>query len=141
MKAATIYERGGKMFIHGSSKTTAGVWVLCAPVLQAENRDARNIGQAVRECLASSRLGVPHPKTFTNLFEPVLKLAGVKSFYAFMNSAKYVGVELEDEVVTLIPTRNGGKDGFIPLPNRSRVALVSDEELGLAIVSALSVAT
>ncbi len=142
MKAATIYERSGKVFIHSSSKTSAGVRVLGTPVLSAEKDNPKDIGQAVRECLGSSHVGVPHPKSFANLFEPVLKLAGVKSFNTFMKSAKSVGVEMEDGVVTLIPTRNAGpKDGFFPLPNRSQLVLGSDDELGLAAVAALSVAT
>jgi hypothetical protein len=102
--------------------------------------DADEVGRSIRECLAASREGVPHPKSFTNLFDPVLDLAGVKSLGTFVKSAKCVEVETSDgAVVTLIPTRNGGvDDGFAPLPNKSEVALGSDEALGSAAVAALA---
>ena len=140
MKVATIYERKGKLYVHSSSKTTAGVWVFNAPVLAVDKEDADEVGRSIRECLAASREGVPHPKSFTNLFDPVLDLAGVKSLGTFVKSAKCVEVETSDgAVVTLIPTRNGGvDDGFAPLPNKSEVALGSDEALGSAAVAALA---
>lgn len=141
MNAATIYERDGKVFIHASSKTTAGVWVLSAPVLEVQERDPADLGKAIRECLEASGEGVPHPKSFTNLFDPVLALAGVRSFNTFVKSAKCVEVEMDDGVVTLIPTRNEGvEEGFVPLANRTQVELGSDEQLGTAALSALSVA-
>ncbi|MBB3981764.1 hypothetical protein GGR44_001423 [Sphingobium fontiphilum] len=142
MKAATIYERKGKLYVHSSSKTTAGVWVINPPVLAVEKEDKGEVGRAVRECLAASREGVPHPRSFTNLFDPVLDLAGVKSFGTFVNSAKCVEVETTDDAaVTLIPTRNEGvDDGFAPLPNKMEAALGSDEALGSAAVAALAMA-
>lgn len=142
MKAATIYERKGKLYVHSSSKTTAGVWVINPPVLAVEKEATGEIGRAIRECLGASREGVPHPKSFTNLFDPVLDLAGVKSFGTFVKSAKCVEVETSgDAAVTLIPTRNEGvDDGFAPLPNKTEVALGSDKALGSAAVGALATA-
>jgi hypothetical protein len=140
MKAATIYERKGKLYIHSSSKTTAGVWVINAPVLAVDKEDTGAIGRAIRECLAASREGVPHPKSFASLFNPVLDLAGVKSFATFVKSAKCVEIETIDvAVVMFIPTRNEGvKDGFAPLLNKTEAALGSDEALGTAAVAALA---
>ena len=140
MKAATIYERKGKLYVHSSSKTTAGVWVINPPVLAVEKEDAGKVGRALKECLAASREGVPHPKSFTNLFDPVLDLAGVKSFGTFMKSAKCIEVETSDDAtVTLLPTRNEGvEEGFAPLPTKTETALGSDEALGSAAAAALA---
>ena len=140
MKAATIYERKGQLYVHSSSKTTAGVWVIDAPVLAADKGNAGEVGRAILECLAASREGVPHPTSFTNLFDPVLDLAGVKSFGTFVKSAKCVEVETSDDsTVILIPTRNEGvDDGFAPLPNKTKAALDSDEALGSAAVAVLA---
>ncbi|WP_432288796.1 hypothetical protein SLT36_30265 (plasmid) [Aminobacter sp. BA135] len=140
MKAATIYERKGKLYVHSSSKTTAGLWVINAPVLALEMEDIGQVGRSIKECLAASREGVPHPVSFTNLFDPVLDLAGVKSFGTFVKSAKCVEIEANDaETVTLIPTRNEGADGgFVPLPNRTETTLGSDEAMGSAAVAALA---
>ncbi|MEQ9242324.1 hypothetical protein [Roseovarius indicus] len=140
MRAATIYERKGKLYVHSSSKTTAGVWVINAPVLAVEKEDTSEVGRAVRECLAASREGAPHPKSFTSLFDPVLNLAGVKSFATFVKSAICVEAETSDDaVVMLISTRNEGvDDGFTPLPNKTEAALVADEVLGSAVVATLA---
>lgn len=139
MKAATIYERNGKLYVHSSSKTTAGVWLINSPVLAVDKEDAGEIGRSIRECLAASREDVPHPKSFTSLFDPVLDLSGVKSFGTFVKSAKCVEVEMRDgAAVTLIPTRNEGvDDGFAPLPYKTEAPLGSDEALGSAAVAAL----
>ena len=140
MKTATIYERKGKLYVHSSSKTTAGVWVINAPVLAVDKEDAGEIGRAIRECLAASREGISHPKSFANLFNPVLDLAGVKSFSTFVRSAKCVEIEtMDDAVVAFIPTQNeGANDGFAPLPNKTEAILGSDEALGSAAVAALA---
>jgi hypothetical protein len=140
MKAATIYERKGKLFFHSSSKTTAGVWVLNAPILATDKENISEIGRSTRECLAASREGVPHPTSFAGLFDPVLDLAGIKSFATFVKSAKCLEAEMvNDETVTLIPTRNEGvEDGFAPLPNKTKISLGSDEALGSEVIAALA---
>lgn len=142
MKAATIYERKGKLYVHSSSKTTAGLWVINTPVLAVERDDIEEVGRSIRECLTASREGVPHPASFANLFDPVLDLAGVKSFNTFVKSAKCVEIEANDDTtVTLIPTRNdGAEDGFAPLPSRVEAVLGSNFALGSAAVAALAIA-
>lgn len=142
MKAATIYEREGRLFFHSSSKTDAGVWVINGPFLVADKEHVDEVGRAVRACLEGSSNGVPHPKSFaTNLFEPVLNLAGVKSWGTFVKAAKCVEVETSnDTVATLIPTRNeGAKEGFLPMASKTEATLVSDKALGSAVVAALGV--
>ncbi len=141
MKSATLYGRGGKIYVHSSSKTTAGVWVINAPVIVVEGGGVRELGRSLRECLAASGEGVPHPKYFNGLFDPVLNLAGVKSFNAFVKSAKCVDVEQNGETATLIPTRNeGAKDGFAPLLGKAQIAGTEDDALGAAAIAALALA-
>lgn len=139
MKSATIYERKGKLYVHSSSKTTAGVWIINTLALTVDRNDVGGIGRSIKECLEASREGVPHPKSFTNLFDPVLDLADVRSFSTFVKSAKCVEVEMvNDETVVLIPTRNeGAEDGFTPLSNKIQADLGSDDTLGSAAISAL----
>ncbi|KPL66750.1 hypothetical protein SZ64_00710 [Erythrobacter sp. SG61-1L] len=141
MKAATIYERGGKIYVHSSSKTTAGIWVINDPVMIVEKDDVEELGLSVRRCLDASREGVPHPKSFANLFDPVLALAGVKSFNTFVKSAKCVEVEMVGETATLIPTRNeGAEDGFVPLFGKAQAAVDTNKAVGSAAVAALAIA-
>jgi hypothetical protein len=140
VKAATIYERKGKLYAHSSSKTTAGVWVINAPTLTADKANFGEVGRVIRECLAASREGVPHPSSFANLFDPVLALADVSSFGTFVKSAKCVEIETNDGVTAaLIPTRNEGvDDGFSPLPGKTEAPLDSDEALGAATITVLA---
>jgi len=140
MKSATIYECKGKLYIHSSSKSTAGVWIINAPVLVVDKGNVEEVGRSIRKCLAASREAMPHPKSFANLFDPVLDLAGVKSLGAFVKSSKCVEIETGDSAeVTLIPMRNEGvNEGFAPLPNKTEAILDSDEALGSAAVAALA---
>ncbi|MPS29540.1 MAG: hypothetical protein E2576_09540 [Alcaligenaceae bacterium] len=142
MKAATIYARKDKLYVHSSSKTTAGVWVITAPILAVDKKNPEEVGRALSECLAASREGVSHPKSFTSLFNPVLDLADVKSLSTFVKSAKCIEVETRDDMaVTLIPTRNEGVDeGFAPLPDKTETTLGSDEALGSLVGTVLAMA-
>jgi hypothetical protein len=140
MRAATIYERDGKVYVHSSSKTTVGLWVMNVPVFSASTDNVAEIGRSIRECLAASREGIPHPKSFpTNLFDPVLDLAGVESYATFVQSTKCVEIESEDDrTVTFVPTRNEGpEEGFAELTNTVEITFGSDNELGSAALAAL----
>lgn len=128
------------VFLHSSSKTTDGVWILSPPVLVVEKNNLNHVGRAVKQCLMESRDGVPHPKVFTGSFEPVLTLAGVKSYSTFVKSAKCMLIKMSgSEIVTFVPTRNeGARGGFSHLPNTIEANLVSDESLGAEAIAALS---
>lgn len=141
MRAAAIYERKGKLFVHSSSRTTAGVWIATAPALATDKEHLSELGHHIAECLKASREGVPHPSSFGSLFDPVLDLAGVKSFSIFAKSSKCVGVETADgQVVTLVPTRNeGAEGGFSPLSEKIEVTITSDDALGSAALAALAI--
>ena len=140
MKAAVVYERNRMLYLNALSKTTVGIWMFTPPVFAVERDDLTGIVRAVEECLLGSKVGVPHPKVFTNLVTPLLDLAGVKSLGAFEKSAKCVQVRMDDDrVVILTPTRNGGsREGFVPLPDKAIVTSSSDEVLSSAVVAALA---
>jgi hypothetical protein len=139
VKAATIYERRGQLYIHSSSRTTVGVWVINPPVLSTSKGNLGEIGQSIRESFAASYEGVPHPKIWKGLFDPVLDLAGVKSSKEFQEAAKCVEVRTADgKSVEFFPSRNEypGR-GFTPLSNTLEVTVDSDEALGSAALLAL----
>ncbi|QWK81296.1 hypothetical protein [Ochrobactrum sp. BTU1] len=139
MKSATIYERKNRLYFHACSQTTAGIWMLSAPVLTTEKGNIREGGRMVKDCLAASRQGIAHPSSFPNLFKPMLDLAGVKSYGTFVNSSKSVGITTDDGVSAILtPYRNDGpKHGYTPLAEMPAIPLASDEELGAAILAAL----
>ena len=138
LKAATIYQHKGEMFVHGSSQTTAGLWILNEPVLHPATSSEIELGAAIRNCLASSRQNVPHPTDFSRMLDPVLKLAGVRSFETFVKSAKCVEVEMAETTISLRPMRNlGSKEGFEAMSQVHELVLAKDEELGRAAKSAI----
>jgi hypothetical protein len=138
MQRATAYQRGGKIFLHASSKTTAGVWILTKPVFAAEPTNASQLGQYVIDALNGSKEQVPHPTMWKGLFGPVLQLAGVKALNTFIKSAKCVEIELNADYVSFIPTRNLGVDeGFEPLDMKARqTAFGTPDNLGKALLAA-----
>ena len=140
MKVATIYEYKDKMYVHSNSCTTAGVWLLSAPVVAVAKEPFAEVGRAIRECLVASRVGIPHPSSFPNLFGPVLALAGVKSYGAFAKLAKCVEVTTVDGVaVTLTPTRNlGARGGFTDLIDKATMEHGPDVALGRAAMAAMA---
>jgi hypothetical protein len=121
MKRATVYLRKARFFVHASSRTTAGVWVLAEPCLSLdESCDNQQLGEAIRDALGGSRSGVPHPRSWTGLVDPLLKQAGVKSWSTFSRTALCVEVEEEEGTVSAIPTMDLGIDaGFEAVPSRS----------------------
>ena len=57
----------------------------------------------------------------------------------FVKSTRCVELELEGDLVTMIPTRNeGGDEGFAPLPERARTIRDGSEEFGLDLLAALA---
>lgn len=138
MQKAVAYQRDGKIFLHASSETTAGVWILDEPVMAAEPADASQLGQQIIDALNGSKEKVPHPTTWKGLFDPILHLAGVKSFKTFLKSAKCVGIESDAGRVSFIPTKNLGVDeGFEPLSIKaSQTAFGEPDSLGNSLLSA-----
>lgn len=118
MKAATVYQNGSVVCFHSSSKTTAGLWIATPPFLRVEPGSAVAAkGEAVLEVLNASREGVPHPTSWGGLIAPLLELAGVKSWAAFMKNAACLNLEVLGERLKVIPNRNlGPKEGFEPVP-------------------------
>lgn len=113
MRRATAFWRAGKYFVHASSRTTDGLWILCEPVFAiSENEDAATLGRKLAAALGGSRLDVPAP-SWKGLLTPLLTLSGVKSWTTFSKNASCVEVEEEGGRVALMPTRNlGPKEGF-----------------------------
>jgi hypothetical protein len=138
MKMAISYRRGERTFLHGLARTTAGVWVLTNPVLAIEGDDSIQLGKAVRDALNGSKRDIEHPTSWKGIFDPVLRLAKVKSWSTFAKSAKCVEIVLEDDKISLFPTRNlGPRDGFVRLPGRARSSTLAVETLGAMTLLAL----
>jgi hypothetical protein len=139
MKSASVYERDSRVIVHSQSRTTSGYSLLDDPVLRVNGDDAA-LGEAVRRCLDASKVGVVDAQN-ADLFRPVLALAGVRSWKAFMDGARHAHIQVDGNgAIGCGPSHNGGaRDGFFPLPQLSLhiSASASDAELGAAVRAAL----
>jgi len=141
MKRATAYKREDRIFLHASSRTTAGVWILTAPVLAPDRDDRAHLGSAVLHALEGSQEGIEHPTSWKGIIDPVLQLAGVKSWDAFAKSARCVEIKFGTNRVSFLPTKNlGAKDGFEPLSAQIKSSSSEPEALGAALLSAFKAA-
>jgi hypothetical protein len=94
-----------------------------------------DLGGAVRSALDRSRTDIPHPTSWTGLLDPLLELAGVKSWSTFAKSALCAEVEEEGGLASVVPTDNlGASGGFQPDPSRATPSEASDlESLGAKV--------
>lgn len=118
MQSANVYKFRDRVIVCSLSKTTAGVWIVHGTVTVVAASDPTGLGGLVLDALDGSISGIPHPKVWTGLFDPVLRMAGVKTYSAFMKLASLVDVRRSESTVVLIPMRNqGSKEGFFPNEN------------------------
>lgn len=139
-RAATVYWRAGQCYLHSQSLTTDGLWVAHAPFLTVGGEDVVGLGCAIQECLSASGDAGNRPKSIERLLQPMLQLAGVKSYMRFAKSSRCVGVTTTDNnSVSLSPTRNGGsREGFCHLSHKTLTVGNTAEALGMAAVEALA---
>src|SRR5689334_13429113 len=101
MKHASIFSYHNWWLIHPDSQTTAGVWLAQPPYLKvAITVDCATLGCNLLSALAQSRHNIPHP-TVWDKNDPVLELAGAKSWRAFAKDATYFDVTCDDGCVTI----------------------------------------
>jgi len=142
MRGMVIVERrDGAFFLASYSKTVPGFWVMNGWVCRLEDgAPDETLGVAVDRGLESSKTDVEAPPRNVNSATPLLELAGVRSFAAYMQGALSVGITREGETVTIEPTRNEGpRGGFTSLPDRVQVMQQpSRGDLGKAIREAFA---
>jgi hypothetical protein len=106
MKHASAYLWNGKVFLRPSSTTTKGFLISWEPVLVTSESD-QGLGGKVLWVLSKSAVGVPHPESWDGP-DSLVEVAGVRSYEAFADLAKCVGILLDDNEVVFTPTKNGG---------------------------------
>lgn len=142
-KLAEVYERLDKWYFGSQSKATTGLWFGTPPLIVLSRHDPRQRkGEAALEVLNASQEGLPLPEDTRSVIVPLLTKAEVRSWPEFMKKAKCVGLELENNQLTLIPHRQipqskGSLEGIegqdIVLP-----ANASLEEIGAALEEAMN---
>lgn len=142
MKAATVYKRANHIYLHASSKTTAGVWIATPPFIRVDSdASPSDLGKSVNDALGGSQTQAPHPTKWSGLQAPLLEQAGVKSWETFMRKAQCLNIEASEDRLKLIPNRNlGATEGFEPMLDKSiDVPLTSSlDQIGMALTEALA---
>jgi hypothetical protein len=145
---AAVYVRPDGYFVTSSDRTTVGLWMESGNWELVTTGLPTDIGVAVLRHLESSRLDVRHPgrHEFTGLraerVKPLLSLAGVRTWRAFVISAILIQVERRDAIHVMSMKRDGRKiDGFTQIVGADiRLDDPSPYELGVAVVEAERVA-
>jgi hypothetical protein len=106
MKIASVYEREEAWYFQPSSKTTNGLWVATPPVIRLAPQDStQRKGEAAIEALGASRESIPIPANPSALVAPLLAMAKVRSWPAFMKRAKLTMLELDHGTLRIIPQK------------------------------------
>jgi hypothetical protein len=132
VRRAAAYLRTGKIFLHPDSRTIKGFWIACEPILVSSDSD-KDLGERVLQALAKSTENVSDPESLAtsdswNSIKALINAAGVRSYEAFADSAKCVGILLDDKEVVFTPTLNGGyRRRFLDLKTKIRCQPIEAE--------------
>jgi hypothetical protein len=132
VKRAAAYLRTGKIYLYPYSRTMKGFWIGCEPILVTSETD-KDLGEQVLQTLAKSTENVPHPESLAasdswNSTKALVRAAGVRSYEAFADSAKFVGIGLDDTELVFTPTLNGGyRRRFLNLKTKIRCQPIEAE--------------
>lgn len=115
MKICSVYQRKESLFIQPSCRTDQGVWIVRGEVatLQLGSSDLL-LGERLLAALDESRT-VPHPRSWKGLTDPLLAVAGVKSWKTFSRSSRLVSVEFGQSGKAVPYLNLGHVEGFEPL--------------------------
>ena len=140
VKLASAYLRTGKIFLLPFSRTTKGFWIGCEPILVTSESD-KSLGEQVLQILAKSTENIPHPESMAtshtwNSTKALVRAAGVRSYEAFADSAKSVGIALDDKEVVFTPRLNGGyRRRFLNLKTKIRCQPI-EAEVAASLIAA-----
>ncbi len=140
MKYVSVYSRNASLFILPASRTDAGIWIETDPVTKLpEDGSPKEKGDAVLAAFDGSKQGLTSPVDPNAPTSSLLKVAGVKSWSAFENSARVLSVKLDANELRLSPWRTCKDHGFAPIKNDDTIleASASAERIGLALEDAM----
>lgn len=143
MKVASALLKNGKVFIQAYSETTSGVWIGFGPVHTCGIDQAKDMGTAACSALELSKRGVPHPtqEGWKEIQQPMLNAVGARSWPALSKGARAVGLECQDGVVTITPSRNYGTDGANDLVDQTITAPLNPESVGAGLKQAFELSS
>lgn len=123
-RSAVVYRVNGKVVVGTTVLARSGFGLDVDPQDLGTEPDLGSIAAALARALSQSGRVVPDPAPheWKGRFAPFLKAAGVRSFRAFMATARLVTVDEQDGTFTVTPSRNlGTKGGFEGVPSEVQV--------------------
>ncbi len=106
-----VYARPDAAYVATFEQTTVGVWVGSGAVEKVPTDDISVLGAAVSQRLAASRVKVAHPRQSEwtaqrqRSLGPLIRLAGVRSWRAFLSGSVAASVRRDGTLVTVRPYR------------------------------------
>lgn len=141
MKSCLVYRRNDGWYIHADSITTSGAGIARPPYIkQPRSVNAFELGsEALRALRESGPAAHPYPTDLNAVFDPMLELAGVKTWGKFAKGAVCIRLQLDDGGITCLPMHNDGRGNFLAVGGRTIVIAVDAGPLqvGEAILRAL----
>jgi len=143
MKLCSAILRSDRVYTQAYGQTTAGVWVGRGPVFVSPISSTDEIANDIRNALAHSVRGIPHPAQdeWKDVQRPMLKAVGVRSWSTLAKGARSVGIESDDSIVTLTPSCNYEKQGGSDLPDQAITVPLMDKELGKRLLEAFDISS
>ncbi len=146
LQRASLYQRKTTVIAYPEHLTVAGFYISGEPYLAVSDLQPKCIGRAVLRALANSRTAVADPAQdeWSSLAQKRWVAAGADSESSFMRGALLLSLERHDELIYVIPHRNGGASGkergFHALEEYAvTVPACGDEaSIGAACIEALS---
>lgn len=120
--SAVSYFVNQRLIIGSNVRSTNGVWLHLNPICLRASVKAEEVADELSVALDQSNRIAPHPNQseWRDLFKPFLKVAGVRSYSAFMNGARSIVIDENEDSITLTPWQNlGPKEGFRELTERA----------------------
>jgi hypothetical protein len=105
----SVYARHDGWYINAMSQTTTGLYISTPPYLREyANISSQGLGEAALLALSKCQFGVPHPTEWDHLLQPILDLAGVRTWTQFMRDVPSIDADYDEEEFVFRPTKNYG---------------------------------
>lgn len=145
-QSAAVDQRAGKLIVTSYSQATSGLWIGNHWSILDANVEEAELGNAIREALSRTELGIPKPSRdeLARLDKPKLQALGVRSTSAYMRGTKSVVLDGHDDGhLAVTPTENRHRDGFVEIEAAKALlpADIAPAELAAAVRTALEQAT
>jgi hypothetical protein len=141
-KSASVYRRKDRWYFQAVHSLKDGPGAPGGPAILIEGNTPAELGKAILNILKQSRQDVAENDPEIGM-QPILDLAGLKSWSTFIRGAQYVSfyVDTEKERLTITPMQSVGGGGFVSYgENQKRISSKSDPaKIGKTLLAALGI--